>query len=163
MRGKHGKIELSQETRKKLEKFCTTGNHSVKSVIRAKIILELDESNERKPLKQEAIADKIGVSRQAVNDAKKAFFASESVSEFLKRKKRETPPIAPKMTGELEAHIIAKIFICTMLFLVFISIYQFQCRALNLCIWSFYTDRIIVHIKIFGKYFYARSSNHEDQ
>jgi predicted XRE-type DNA-binding protein len=107
MRGKHSKIELSQETRRKLEKFCTTGNHSVKSVIRAKIILELDESNERKPLKQEAIADKIGVSRQAVNDAKKAFLASESVSEFLKRKKRETPPVEPKVTGELEAHIIA--------------------------------------------------------
>jgi predicted XRE-type DNA-binding protein len=107
MRGKHSKIELSQETRRKLEKFCTTGNHSVKSVIRAKIILELDESNERKPLKQEVIADKIGVSRQAVNDAKKAFLASESVSEFLKRKKRETPPVEPKVTGELEAHIIA--------------------------------------------------------
>jgi transposase len=76
-------------------------------VIRAKIILELDESNERKPLKQEAIADKIGVSRQAVNDAKKAFLASESVSEFLKRKKRKTPPVEPKVTGELEAHIIA--------------------------------------------------------
>ena len=107
MRGKHTKIELSQEMRRKLEKFCTTGNHSVKAVSRAKIILELDESNGRKPLKQEAIAEKIGVSRQAVNDAKKTFLASDSVSEFLKRKKRETPPVEPKVTGELEAHIIA--------------------------------------------------------
>jgi predicted XRE-type DNA-binding protein len=107
MRGKHTKIELNQETRRKIEKFCTTGNHSVKLVNRAKIILELDESNEHKPLKQEAIANKIGVSRQAVNDAKKAFLASENVSEFLKRKKRVTPPVEPKVTGELEAHIIA--------------------------------------------------------
>jgi hypothetical protein len=107
MRGKHIKIELSQETRRRLEKFCTTGTHSVKLLHRAKIILELDESNERKPLKQKLIADKIGVSRQTVNAAKKTFLASESVSVFLKRKKRETPPVKPKVTGELEAHIIA--------------------------------------------------------
>jgi transposase len=107
MRGKHTKIELNEEARRVFEKFCTSGIHNVKSVSRAKIILELDESNERKPLKQEAIADKIGVSRQAVNDAKKAFFASDSISEFLKRKKRKTPPVDPKVTGELEARIIA--------------------------------------------------------
>jgi predicted XRE-type DNA-binding protein len=107
MRGKHIKIELSQETRRGLEKFCTTGVHSVKLVNRAKIILELDESNERKPLKQKLIADKIGVSRQTVNDVKKIFLASDSVSAFLKRKKRETPPVKPKVTGELEARIIA--------------------------------------------------------
>ncbi|MDR1946228.1 MAG: hypothetical protein LBQ51_03575 [Desulfovibrio sp.] len=107
MRRKHTKIELSQETRRKLENLCTTSNHSVKLVSRAKIILELDESNERNPLKQEAIANKIGVSRQAVNDAKKAFLASDSVAEFLKRKKCEIAPIAPKVTGEPEAHIVA--------------------------------------------------------
>jgi predicted XRE-type DNA-binding protein len=82
MRGKHTKIDLSQETKRELIKFCTTGSHSVKLVNRAKIILELDESDGRKPLKQEAIADKIGVTRQAVNDVKKAFLASDSVSEF---------------------------------------------------------------------------------
>jgi predicted regulator of amino acid metabolism with ACT domain len=107
MRGKHTKIELSQETRRELEKYCTTGIQCVKSVDRAKIILELDESNERKPLKQEMIADKIGVSRQTVNGTKKKFLTADSVSEFLKRKKRVTPPVEPKVTGELEAHIIA--------------------------------------------------------
>jgi transposase len=107
MRGKHAKIELNEETRKEFEKFCTGGVHSVKLVSRAKIILELDESKGRKPLNQEAVADKIGVSRQAVNDAKKAFLASDGVSEFLKRKKRKTPPVDPKVTGELEAHIVA--------------------------------------------------------
>jgi transposase len=76
-------------------------------VNRAKIILELDESNGRKLLKQEEIADRIGVSRQAVNDAKKTYLSTRSVSEFLKRRKRETPPVEPKVTGELEAHIVA--------------------------------------------------------
>ena len=107
MRGKHNKILLSTEERSELEKFSRTGVHSVKLVNRAKIILELDEANGRKPLRQVEIAEKIGVDRRTVNDAKQAFMAAESVSEFLQRKKRETPPVQPKITGEVEAHIIA--------------------------------------------------------
>ena len=107
MRGKHSKVELDVITRSELEKFAKTGKHSVKLVNRAKIILELDEADGRKPLIQEQIAEKIGVSRQTVNDAKQAFIAAGSISAFLQRKKRETPPIEPKITGEVEAHIIA--------------------------------------------------------
>ncbi len=107
MRGRHIKIELDNESRSMLEKYSRTGNHSVRLVNRAKIILELDESNGRKPLTQEQIAGKIGVTRQAVNDAKHAFLSAESVTAFLQRKKRETPPVPPKITGEVEAHIIA--------------------------------------------------------
>ena len=107
MRGKHIKIELNAITRNELEKFTKTGKRSVRLVNRAKIILELDEADGRKPLTQEQIADKIGVTRKAVNDAKQAFIAADSVSTFLQRKKRVTPPVEPKITGEVEAHIIA--------------------------------------------------------
>jgi predicted XRE-type DNA-binding protein len=107
MRGKHIKIELSAIARSELKKFAKTGEHSVKLVTRARIILELDEANGRKPLTQVQITEKLGVSRQTVNDAKKSFIGKESISEFLQRKKRETPPIKPKITGEVEAHIIA--------------------------------------------------------
>ena len=107
MRGKHIKIELNSNARGELEKFAKTGKRSVKLVNRAKIILELDEACGRKPLTQIQIAEKIGVARQTVNDAKQAFIAAESIFEFLQRKKRETPPIEPKITGEVQAHIIA--------------------------------------------------------
>jgi len=107
MRGKHIKIELSASTRNELEKFTKTGKHSVRLVNRAKIILELDETDGRKPLKQAQIAEKIGVARQTVNDAKRAFITADNIPTFLQRKKRETPPIEPKITGEVEAHIIA--------------------------------------------------------
>ena len=107
MRGKHVKIELCAITRSELEKFTKTGKRSVRLVNRAKIILELDEAGGRKPLTQEQIAEKVGVSRQAVNYAKQAFIAADNISAFLQRKKRETPPIKPKITGEVEAHIIA--------------------------------------------------------
>lgn len=107
MRGKHIKIELDESARCELEKFVKTGKRSVKLVNRAKIILEVDEADGRKPSIQAAIAEKIGVTRQAVNDAKQAFLAAETLSAFLQRKKRETPPVQPKITGEVEAHIIA--------------------------------------------------------
>jgi hypothetical protein len=107
MRGKHIKIELDGIGRSELERFAKTGKRSVRLVNRAKIILELDETDGRKPLAQAAIAEKIGVSRQTVNDAKQAFLAADSVPAFLQRKQRETPPVQPKITGEVEAHIIA--------------------------------------------------------
>ena len=140
MRGKHIKIELTKAEMTELEKHAKTGKRSVKLVNRAKIILELDESGGRKPLKQEAIAEKLGVSRKTVNVAKKAFLCASSAvvasagaagpegnsaaqaspdasacappdagvaAAFLRRKKRETPPVAPKITGEVEARIIA--------------------------------------------------------
>ena len=107
MRGKHIKIELSAITRNELEKFTKTGKHSVRLINRAKIILELDEAGGRRSLTQEQIAEKVGVTRQTVNDAKQAFITADSISAFLQRKKRETPPVEPKITGEVEAHIIA--------------------------------------------------------
>ena len=107
MRGKHIKIELNPTTRSKLEKFTKTGKRSVHLVNRAKIILELDEADGRKPLTQVQIAEKVGVTRQTVNNAKEAFLEAKDISIFLQRKKRETPPVAPKITREVEAHIIA--------------------------------------------------------
>ncbi|MCL2166277.1 MAG: helix-turn-helix domain-containing protein [Clostridiales bacterium] len=58
-------------------------------------------------MKQEEIAKSVGVSRKVVNDAKRDFLAAESVEKFLQRKKRATPPRMIKVTGEIEARIIA--------------------------------------------------------
>jgi len=101
------RIVLTVSERAELRQFSKKGTHSVRLVNRAKIILALDTSGGRKPETQRAIAEHIGVSRQAVNDAKLDFLAADSVSEFLRRKKRETPPIPPKVAGEDEARLIA--------------------------------------------------------
>jgi len=105
MKKKH--IVLSSEDRKELEQFSTKGVHCVRLVNRAKIILALDTGEGRKAQKQKAIAERVGVSRQTVNTAKRDFLLAESVSAFLQRKKRETPPVERKITGEVEARIIA--------------------------------------------------------
>ena len=104
---KHILIQLSQTDKKELEQFSTTGVHSVRLVNRAKIILALGKSNDCEKRTQAAIAADVGVSRQTVINVMNDFLTAESVSAFLQRKKRSTPPVTPKVTGELEAHVIA--------------------------------------------------------
>jgi len=101
------RIWLTKRDRAELEQFCSKGVHSVRLVNRAKIILALDTSGGGVPERHESIMKRIGVSRKTINDAKNYFLEVKNVSDFLQRKKRETPPVPPKVTGELEAHIIA--------------------------------------------------------
>jgi len=101
------RVWLTKTERADLEQFCSKGVRSVRLVNRAKIILALDTSGGRVCERQEAIMKRVGVSRKTVNDAKRDFLAVRDVSLFLQRKKRETPPIPAKVTGELEARIIA--------------------------------------------------------
>jgi hypothetical protein len=57
--------------------------------------------------KYSLIASRIGVSRQTVQMVKKDFGQTPDLTTFLQRKKRETPPVPAKVTGEPEARIIA--------------------------------------------------------
>ena len=100
-------IRLKAKDRAEMERFCKTGIHNVRLVNRAKIILALDTSGGRTAEKQDTIAEHVGVSRQTVNDAKREYLKVKSVSMFLQRKQRETPPVPAKITGEMEARIIA--------------------------------------------------------
>jgi hypothetical protein len=104
---KKNQIILTTEQRQELEQFSKTGIHNVRLVTRAKIILLLDSSEGRKASKQDEIAQRLETSRQTVNNVTKDFLAAKNVSSFLQRKKRETPPVEPKVTGEVEARIIA--------------------------------------------------------
>jgi hypothetical protein len=104
---KRKQIKLTVEERVELERFSTTGVHDVRVVNRAKIILALDISGGRTPERHEAVAQRLGVSRQTVNNVRSDFLVAESIATFLQRKQRETPPIPPKVTGEMEARIIA--------------------------------------------------------
>ena len=54
------RIELKTQERAVLERFCTTGVHSVRLVTRAKIILALDQASGRVAEKQEALAKRLG-------------------------------------------------------------------------------------------------------
>ncbi|MCL1857273.1 MAG: helix-turn-helix domain-containing protein [Kiritimatiellaeota bacterium] len=100
-------IILEAREREELKKFSKTGVRSARLVNRAKVILCLDESGEGAACTQEEAARRVGVSRQAVNDAKRSYLEAESLEGFLRRKKREEPPVPAKATGDVEARIIA--------------------------------------------------------
>ena len=103
---KRNQIQLTTEQRQELERFSKTGVHSVRLVNRAKIILLLDTA-EGKSVSHNEISVRLSISRQTINNVRKDFQAADSISSFLQRKKRETPPVKPKVTGEMEARIIA--------------------------------------------------------
>jgi len=100
-------VMLSEEQRTELTKYTKSGIHSAMEIRRAKTILLLDRSNKKDHLRIGRICEAVGLSRQGLNEIRKAFLKSSSIEEFLKRKKRETPPNPPKITGDVEAHIIA--------------------------------------------------------
>jgi hypothetical protein len=100
-------IRLTTEQRDELHHFATTGVRSVRLANRARIILALDTSEDRKPESLAKIAGRLDVSRQTLDTARADFLAAPNVAAFLQRKKRETPPVAPKVTGEVEARVIA--------------------------------------------------------
>jgi transposase len=107
MRSTSRAIILTAEERRELEVFTRSGIRSIKLFKRAGIILALDSSEGRLPASEGNIAERIGVSRQTIQNVKKDFLASGDLKMFLKRKKRETPSVPVKVTGEVEARIIA--------------------------------------------------------
>ena len=104
---KKNEVKLSAEQRKELESFSNTGVHSAKLIKRANIILMLDTSKSGKAVSFEEISKRLDVSTTTITNVKRDFLAAEDTGTFLQRKKRETPPVEPKIIGEVEARIIA--------------------------------------------------------
>ena len=100
-------VELSKEERKSLERIVKSKSKKVSEErkTRAKIILCLDVRSGN-PLTPEQTAKKCKVHRESVYRIRKEFI-TEGIDRIILRKKRETPPVEPKVTGELEAHIVA--------------------------------------------------------
>jgi len=103
----NNKIMLTAQQRKQLEDFAKNGVRSTHLVTRAKTILALDRSNKKDHLRINRVCEQVGLSRQSVNTIRKDFLDAPSIEAFLTRKKRKTPPVAPKVTGEVEAYIIS--------------------------------------------------------
>jgi hypothetical protein len=107
MRPVEKKIELTGEERIELEKFTKSGVHGANMIRRARVVLALDSSAGRIPRNDAETARECGVSLKSVQNIKDAFLGVENLEDFLLRKKRKTPPVAPKVTGDVEARIIA--------------------------------------------------------
>lgn len=100
-------VGLSPADREFLVKLTTTGVHSARMIMRARVLLELDE-NAGPVADRAVIAQRVGTSTNTVRSIAKRFTdADGDVLATIGRKPRETPPVAPIVTGEVEARLIA--------------------------------------------------------
>jgi len=98
-------IELSEADRKTLQAIVTKGKSPAKAILRANILLASDKGN-KKHLTVAEIANIYHTTATTVQNVRTSF-ATNGLDATINRKKRETPPVPAKITGEIEAKIIA--------------------------------------------------------
>lgn len=106
------KIELTDDQRRSLEQIVRKGVSGAMEIRRANVLLHANEAGDRKRQKDVVIAQMLGITVQAVHDIKVKFLERKETdkrdpAKGIRRKKRETPPVPAKCTGEVEAKIIA--------------------------------------------------------
>jgi Mrp family chromosome partitioning ATPase len=99
-------VELTKTEFKKIKKVLRSKKISMEAKKRAQILEDIDESNGKTPLSLRQVTVKRGVCANTVIAVRRNY-AEEGIDMAILRKKRETPPVEPKITGEVEAHIIA--------------------------------------------------------
>jgi len=99
-------VILSKSDRKKIKVVLRSKKMSIETKKRAQILTDIDEADGQTPDSISTVMRKRGVSTNTVTDTRRKF-AEGGIDAALFRKKRETPPVIPKVTGEVEAHIIA--------------------------------------------------------
>lgn len=99
-------VVLDAEQRVRLKQVIGSGRSSARSIARARILLALDESSGVVPVRAQ-IAEKFDASGDLVRSVAEAFMACQDVDLAIGRKKRLTPPVEPKVTGDVEARVTA--------------------------------------------------------
>jgi len=99
-------VELDTASRKKIKMVLRSKRVTMEAKKRAQILLDIDESGGRKPESVSTITAKRGVSPNTITNVRRKYTES-GIDAAIFRKKRETPPVVAKVTGEVEAHIIA--------------------------------------------------------
>lgn len=100
-------IYLTPEQQIYLQRIVKTGTHSSRAITRARVLLMLDRTGKHDHVRYSRTAEYAGISVQAVYNMRNEFLANQDIESYLNRKKRETPPVPPKVDGRVEAQIIA--------------------------------------------------------
>ena len=98
-------IELSEAERETLTGLIKTGKSPARQILRANILLTSDRSSKRYMTVAE-IAEVFRTTPTTVQTVRTEY-TQKGLDATLQRKKRETPPVPAKVTGEVEAHVIA--------------------------------------------------------
>ena len=106
-RPKEYTVTLTEGDRGKLTKVVSSGRHPARMIIRARVLLALDETGGPTPDRR-VVAERVGTSESTVYLVAKAFTTHAGrVDQVIGRKEQVTPPVEPKVTGEVEARVIA--------------------------------------------------------
>ena len=99
-------VQLSAADRVELTKVVTTGSRPARMIMRARVLLELDERVG--PVAERAvIAERVGLSGESVRLIAQRFVETGGdVEATITRKQRAEPPVTSVITGEVEARLI---------------------------------------------------------
>ena len=98
-------VSLSAAERKRLTKLVKSGEKSARTILHANILLAVDK-NGKKPMTVMEAAAAFNTSPTTVQNVRTKY-ATEGLKSTITRKKRESPPVPAKCTGDVEAKIIA--------------------------------------------------------
>lgn len=98
-------IELDSKERNVLTKIIKTGTSPARVITRAHILLASDVSSGKPQTVAEA-AKRFNTTQTTVQNVRTAY-AEFGLEGALYRRKREVPPVQPKVDGNLEAHILS--------------------------------------------------------
>lgn len=106
-RPKEFTVRLRAGDRAKLVRVVSSGRHPARMITRARVLLALDEAQGPAPDRR-VVAERLGTSQSTVYLVAKAFTTRGGrIEDVIGRKKRATPPVEPKVSGEVEARLIA--------------------------------------------------------
>lgn len=98
-------VRISEDERSELMKIIKKGKASAKEILHANILLATDDTRKPKLTVIEA-AEVCSTTSTTVQKIRKQYVQG-GLTTALKRKKRKKPPVEAKITGEVEARIIA--------------------------------------------------------
>ncbi len=98
-------IELSNQDKGELIDIVKKGKSPARTILRANILLASDRRSEKYMTVSE-ISKAYHTTPTTVQNVRRSY-CEKGLEATINRKKRETPPIPAKVTGEVEAHVIA--------------------------------------------------------
>ena len=98
-------IELSGEEKEQLKAIVSKGTESAQTILRANILLASDRNN-KKHLTVVEMAEAFHCATGTIQKVRTSY-ANNGMEAAIRRKQRENAASSAKVTGDVEAHIIA--------------------------------------------------------
>lgn len=99
-------VVLTDEQRRNFSDICRNGHATAKKIRHAQLLLLSDHAREGGPLTRTQVGELLQMHPNSVDKIRKRFVL-QGEAPALNRKPRETPPVAPILDGQAEAHLVA--------------------------------------------------------